>query len=301
MRFMKKVLVTGATGFIGNVLTRHLAEAGYDVRALIRPSRRSPRLPFGVPVEVAVSGLNDMRGLRSALLDVDVIYHFASEERRGGEADLLSTDIQGTKTLVEAAQEAGVNRFFYLSHLGADRASAFPVLTAKAIAEDHVRKSVLEYTILRSAVVFGPGDGFTTGVAQLLRRIPFFFFLPNEGETLLQPLWVEDLATLLVWSLEDDDTCRQTYEIGGPEFLTFRDIVSKIMSVLDIQKNYLSIGSPYLRFFTVLAEYILPAPPVNVYWLDYLAANHTCSLTTIPQRFNILPSRFGKRIDYLKE
>jgi len=300
MQTMKKILITGATGFIGKVLTRHLTETGYEVRALIRPSHQSPKLPLGIPVEVAVSGLNDPRGLRSALVDVDVIYHLASEERRGGEADLLRTDIQGTKALLQAAQDAQVERFFYLSHLGAERASAYPVLTAKAIAEEHIRKSSLDYTILRSGIVFGPNDGFTTGLVRLLRTVPFFFFLPDEGETLLQPLWVEDLATALVWALDDAATRRQIYQIGGPEFLTFREIIATIMEALVIKKTFISIRSPYLRFLTVLAEYVLPHPPVTVYWLDYLATNHTCSLTTIPQRFNLLPSRFGKRLEYLK-
>lgn len=301
MQPMKKILITGATGFIGKVLTRHLAEAGYEARALIRPSRQSPHLPLGVPVEVAVSGLNDPRGLRSALVDVDIIYHLASDERRGGKADLLRTDIQGTRTLLQAARESQVKRFFYLSHIGADRASAYPVLTTKAIAEEHIRKSTLDYTILRSGIVFGPGDGFTTGLVRLLRTIPFFFILPDEGDALLQPLWVEDLATTLVWALDDPDTRNQLYEIGGPEFLTFREIISTIMETLHIKKNLLPVRSPYLRFLTVLAESVLPNPPVNVYWLDYLATNHTCSLSTIPQRFNLLPSRFRKRLDYLKD
>lgn len=298
---MKKILITGATGFVGGALSRSLTEAGYEVRALIRPSRQSPALPMGVPVEAAVSGLNDPRGLRSALVDVDIVYHLASEERRGGEANLLRTDIQGTQALVEAAVEAKVERFFYLSHLGAERASAYPVLTAKAIAEEYIRKSSLDYTIIRSGLIFGPGDGFTTGITRLLRLVPFFFFLPDEGDTLLQPLWIEDLATILVWALDDSKAVRETYEIGGPEFLTFREITATIMEILNIKKTWVPVRSPYLRFLTVIAEYFLPNPPVTVYWLDYLATNHTCSLNIIPQTFNLLPSRFRKRLDYLKD
>ncbi|MEA2008799.1 MAG: NAD(P)H-binding protein [Chloroflexota bacterium] len=298
---MKKILITGATGFVGKVLTRYLTEAGYEVRALIRPSRQSPNFPVGVPVDVAVADLNDPRGLRSALVDVDVVYHLASEERHGGEANLLRTDIQGTQTLIEAAQDAKIERLFYLSHLGAERASAYPVLTAKAIAEDHIRKSSLDYTIIRTALLFGPGDGFTTGLTRLLRAVPFFFFIPDEGETILQPLWVEDLATTLVWALDDANTRRQTYKIGGPEFLTFREIVTTITETLLIKKILVPVRSPYLRLLTVLVEYFMTKPPVTVYWLDYLASNHTCSLTAISETFNILPSRFRKRLDYLKD
>lgn len=300
MQHMKKILITGATGFIGNALTRHLAEMDHDIRALIRPSPSTPQLPTGIPLEVAVSSLNDPRGLRAALVDIDIVYHLASEERRGGEADLLKTDIQGTQALVKAAAGAQVDRFFYLSHLGADRASAFPIMTAKAIAEESIRKSGLDYTIIRSAVVYGKNDHFTTGLAKLLQLIPFFFFLPGEGDTLIQPLWIEDLATALVWALDDDDTRRQLYEIGGPEQLTFREIVETLLQTLDTKKTLVPVHTPYLRILTIFAEYLFPTPPTNVFWLDYLGANRTCSLTTLPHHFNLLPSTFEKRLEYLE-
>lgn len=298
---MKKILITGATGFIGNALTRHLWDLEYEIRALLRPSPASPQLPPGIPLEVAVTSLNDPRGLRAALVDIDVVYHLASEERRGGEADLLKTDIQGTQQLVKAAEDTGVDRFYFLSHLGADRASAYPVMTAKAIAEDAIRKSSLDYTIIRSGVVYGKEDAFTNGLSQLIHLIPLVFFLPDGGETLLQPLWVEDLATALVWSLDDDDTRRKMYEIGGPEQLSFREIVSTLLNVLQKRRALVAVNTPYLRILTVLVEYLLPSPPTNVFWLDYLAANRTCSLTTLPHRFDLLPSYFGKRLDYLQD
>ena len=84
------ILVTGATGFIGRSLIRHLFETGRDVRVLIRPSRRSPRLPTGVPVEAAVASLSDERAIRAALKDVDTIFHLASAESQGRDANLLA-------------------------------------------------------------------------------------------------------------------------------------------------------------------------------------------------------------------
>lgn len=298
---MRKILLTGATGFIGKALTRHLSSAGYPVRVLLPPSPDSPDLPRGVPVEVSVAALNDPRGLRAALVDVDVIYHLASQERRGASADLLEIDIQGTRNLVDTAQEAGVDRFFFLSHLGADRASAYPIMTAKAIAEEHIRRSTLDYTILRTAQVFGPGDHFTNNLARLLQSLPLVFLLPDQGETLLQPLWIEDLATCMIWALDLDNTRREMYEIGGPEQLTFREIIQTLLDKLGIHRFLIPVQSAYLRMLTVAVEYFSRQPPTTVFWLDYLAANRTCSLQTIPHVFNLLPSRFGKRLDYLNK
>ena len=294
------ILVTGGTGFIGRALIRHLDEAGLPVRVLLRPSPDSPTIPRGVSMEVAVSSLEDERGLRAAMVGVDTIYHLVGVERRGAYADLVAIDIQGTQAVAEAAAAAGVERIFYISHLGADRASAYPVFKAKAIAEQFVRRSGVDYTIFRTGLVFGPQDGFTTGLAQLLYAQPLVFMLPGDGTSLVQPLWVEDLATCLTWALDDDATRNQIYELGGPEYLPFNEVVQTVMHTVGVQRRLLHVRPPYLRAITVLMENILPSLPVSVFWLDYLAANRTTALDTIPRFFNLMPSRLSQRLAYLR-
>jgi len=293
------ILVTGGTGFIGKALIRHLVEMGYPVRTLIRPSPRSPSLPRGVAVDVAVSGLNDERGLRAAMVGVDTIYHLASSEWRGPRASLLEVDIQGTRAVVQAATDAGVERIFYVSHLGADRASAYPVLKAKAIAEEFIRRSELTYTILRSAVVYGPNDALTSGLARILSVSPFMFLLPGGGDVQLQPLWVEDLVTCLTWSIDDLETYNRTIDIGGPEYMSFREIIGLVMQETGIRRRLVNLPPPYLRGLTVLLESLFPNLPVSVYWLDYLAVNRTTALDTMPRVFNLMPVRMAHRLAYL--
>ncbi len=294
------ILVTGGTGFIGKALLRNLVESGYPVRALIRPSPRSPELPRGVPVEVAVSSLSDERSLRAAMVGVKAVYHLAGVERRGAYADLMSVDIQGTRLVSEAATDAGVERIFYVSHLGADRASAFPVLKAKAIAEEYVRRSRVPFTIFRTAIVYGPNDGFTTSLARLFSVIPYFFFIPGNGRTLIQPLWVEDLVTCLTWALEDEATRDQTYEMGGPEYFTFLQVAEMVMHACNLPRRMVPVRPPYLRGMTVFLESVFPGLPVSVYWLDYLAANRTCALDTLPRLFHLMPARMSQRLGYLR-
>lgn len=294
------ILVTGGTGFIGQALIRHLVEAGYPVRTLIRPSRISPNLPKGVAVEVAVCSLSDERGLHAAMVGVDTVYHLAGGEWKGTRASLMDIDIRGTQTVAQAAAEAGVERFFSVSHLGADRASAYPVFKAKAIAEEHIRRSGVDYTILRSAIVYGPRDGFTTGLARLLHSLPFIFLVPGDGTNLLQPLWVEDLVTCLVWALEDERTRNQVIDVGGPEQLSFRQITQLVMRATGVQRRLVVLRPPYLRALTILLEHMLPGLPVSVYWIDYLAANHTCALDSLPRTFNLMPARISQRLAYLQ-
>jgi NADH dehydrogenase len=295
-----RVLVTGATGFIGRAVVAKLTQAGHDVRILLRPSHASPRLPRNIPVEVGLSSLTDARGVRAALLDVEAVIHLASGEGHGSRADLTESDAEATRMLTEAAGEGGVRRLLFLSHLGADRASAYPVLQAKALAEDAIRRGRVPYTILRSSAVYGPEDRFTTALAMTLALSPGLFFLPSGGTTLLQPLWIGDLATALVWALEEDGLVGRTYEAGGPEYLTLREIVQLVMGAARIRRLLAEARPWALRVFFRLGEFVLPRPPFTPFWIDYLAIGRTASLDTLPRSFGLQPSRMQDNLGYLR-
>lgn len=293
------ILVTGGTGFVGQALIRQLVQNGWSVRILLRPSAKSPNLPLGVPLDVAVCSLKDQRSLKAALKDVQFVFHLAGSERLGSRSDLTGVDVEGAEALAQAAAHTGVQQFFLLSHLGADRFSAYPVLKAKALAEGHVIRSGVNYTIFRSAPVFGPGDQFTTAFANTLRISPGFFLLPGDGSSLLQPIGIEDLVMCFVLALGEPKSRNQIYEIGGSEFLSFRTILDMIMSVLSIRRKLISISPAYLRIIALYAENFSRTFPLSLFWLDYLSADRTCSLDALPRSFGLLPARFSQHLDYL--
>ena len=294
------IMITGGTGFVGNALIRQLSTLGYPIKLLIRPSKSSPNFPTGIPLDVAIASFSDMKGLRAAMKGVDIIFHLASAESSGRQAQLNLVDVQGTEMLAQAASQAKVNRFIYLSHLGADNASAYPLLKAKAFAERAIKKTNLPYTIVRSAVAFGKDDHFTNGLASLLKLSPFVVMLPDEGSTLLQPIWVDDLATALTWAIDMPQTINETIEIGGPEYLSFKEICTLITEKMGIKRHFINVPPVLLRFFTEIFETITPNFPSSVFWLDYLATNRTTSMDVLPREFSLIPARMHQRLDYLK-
>ena len=164
------ILVTGGTGFIGRILVSHLVTLGYPVRLLLNPSRDYPKLPRGVSVEVAISSMNDERNLRASMKDIDTVFHLVGTEWKGIHAEFEEVDIRAARMFSKVAKGMGVERFIYLSHIGADRASAYNLLRAKAIAEAAIRESGVPYTIVRSGIVYGQNDHFTTTLREFVRN-----------------------------------------------------------------------------------------------------------------------------------
>ncbi|MCX6054699.1 MAG: NAD(P)H-binding protein [Chloroflexi bacterium] len=294
------ILVTGGTGFIGRNLVKSLVDTGKQVRLLIKPSSISPSFPRGIPVEVAVSSLTDPRGVRAALKDVTQVFHLAGAERRGSRGDLHSVDVEGTVTLIQAIKDSKVERVYTLSHHGASRSSAYPILKAKAIAENWIINSGIPYTILRTGSIFGPGDQFTIPLCDLIRIFPFFFFLPGKGHVLLQPLWIDDLIHVMNLVMEDPKAVNRIYSIGGIEALPYREIVQIVLRKIEKKRIIIPVSSAYLRYLTLWIDQLFPKFPVSIFLLDLLAEDRTANLDSLPRDFGIIPARFHQTLDYLK-
>jgi uncharacterized protein YbjT (DUF2867 family) len=286
------ILITGATGFVGRRLVRRLAgDAGLKVRVLLRPGSDTDRLPRGVPVHIMMGNLTDMDSLLAAMEGVHTVFHLVGTETRGRHAQLKEADIAGAQAVIEAGLSARIGRLVYVSRVGADRASAFPVLRAKGEIEDAIRTSGLSHTIFRSGVLFGEGDRFSEHIAMLVRAFPFYF-VPGDGETVFQPLWVEDLVTCLAMSLEDLDLIDATISVGGPELLTYRRLVMRVMYAIRSPRPI--IGLPLLahQAGAWFLDGLFARWPFTQQWVEMLSTPQTADLGAIERHFGFRPSAF---------
>ncbi len=294
------ILVTGGTGFVGQTLIRHLVSLGYPVRLLLNPSNDAPRIPKGIPVDVAIAGIQDERNLRAAMKGVQTVFHLVGTEWRGINADFLQTDVRAAEMLASVAVQMKVERFFYLSHIGADKSSAYALLKAKALAETVIRDSGIPYTILRTAVLYGSGDHFTES---FLKYAAFFFgtaLLPGKGESRIQPIWIEDLVTCLLLCLDDRKTVFQTLQLGGMEVLSIRECVEMILSAAGKKTRIMTISPVWWRTLLIAMEQWFGSFPRMYFWADYLAEDRITALDVLPRDFGLMPTRMSQNLGYLR-
>lgn len=215
------VLLAGGTGFVGTYLSRELSKRGHDVTALSRS-------PNGAPdgVETAIGDVTAYDSIESVVEGRDVVVNLVSLSPlfrpSGGEQMHDTIHRGGTKNLLRAAEAGDVDRFVQVSALGADPEGPTHFIRAKGRAERLVRSSDLDWVIFRPSVVFGDGGEFVSFTKKLAP--PYVTPLPGGGETRFQPIYVEDVASMIADGVEDDGHVGEQYEIGGPEVLTLAQV-----------------------------------------------------------------------------
>ncbi|MFO7322949.1 MAG: NAD-dependent epimerase/dehydratase family protein [Chloroflexota bacterium] len=285
------ILVTGATGFVGRHVVRRLLAEGRAVRCLL-PASRQQQLPWSQPVEIVTGTVLDDEALFRAVTGAHVIIHLENAQWWGRPRDLERIELAGTQNLITAARAARVGRIITLSHLGAAPAAGYPLLRYKGMVEEAIRTSGLAYTILRSGLAFGEDDAFVNHLAMQLRANPFFFLMPGRGEVVLHPIYIEDLVSAIVCSLDSPDVVDQTIEIGGPEYMTLDDLVRTVMRVSGMRRVIIPVPPYVLRWLTGIWSRVLPRSLITAQWLDILATNRTARLGNIFEYFGIRPRRF---------
>lgn len=295
------ILVTGAAGFIGKAVVSALDMSGHTVRCLVRASRleSETRDRNTLRVDLAAADLDYQSKLRECLVGVETVVHLASAQRRGGWEDLMSVDYRGTRELISAARDIGVGRFIYLSSVGAERASAFPLLRSKGIIEQFVRNSGIPYTIIRGSVVFGPEDSFTNAIVVAMKLFPFVFPRPGSGQVLLQPIWIGDFAECIRKAVVDGRFAKETISIGGPEFMSVDQLLQGIMRIAECSRVLVPIPLPSMRFIVGLLKSFLPNSPISTNWLDLISRDNTCEINGVYRHFGLRPTRFVDAAGYL--
>ena len=217
-----KIVVTGAFSYTGKYITRRLLDKGEQVITLTNHPDRPD--PFGGRVQAFPLDFGQVDGLTARLAGADVLVNtYWVRFDRGSITQ--SGAVENTRTLVQAAQAAGVRRLVHISITNPSSVSHLPYFSGKAANEQAVFDSGVSYSILRPTLIFGKEDILINNLAWILRRFPFFAQI-GDGQYKLQPVYVDDLADIACQSVYSRENT--VLDITGPETYSFDEMVALI-------------------------------------------------------------------------
>ncbi len=219
-----KVLVTGASGFIGQRLVKALCAAGEQPRCLLRRSRLLP------PGAEAVNGdLLQAETLTQALAGIDTVYYLV-HSMAAGRSGFESRERTAAINFIAAAANAGVRRVIYLGGLGETGSGLSEHLQSRLEIGNLLKAAPFATTFLRAAIILGKGGASFEMIRWLVERLPVMI-TPRWVSTRCQPIAVDDVIRYLTGCLHDDRTAGETFDIGGPEILTYREMMERFAAI----------------------------------------------------------------------
>jgi len=237
-----RVLLTGATGFVGRALGEELVRRGHTVRALVR-RESGDRIPAGSGWEVSMGDILDTHACLRAVTGCDAVVHLVGIRREnphtGTTYEAMHTE--ATYSIVDAARRKRVPRFVHMSALGTRPDAASRYHRTKWEAEEIVRRSGMRWTIFRPSVIFGEGDEFHTILVDLVQRpvVPII----DGGKSLLQPVARTNVVAAMADALTMPETRGEVYEVAGPERIAFVDLVEGVARYCGVWPNYVRVSS----------------------------------------------------------
>src|SRR3954471_3570572 len=252
------VAVTGVTGYVGGRLVPELLAAGYRVRAIARNPDRLRGRPWYDQVEHARADASDLDQIRAALDGTDVAYYLIHSLGSGRKFE--STDRRTALTFAQAAREQGVGRIVYLGGLYPEGEDLSPHLASRTEVGEILLASGVPTTVLRAAVILGSGSASFEMMRYLTERLPAMT-VPRWVDNRIQPIAIRDVLRYLVGSAAMPPEVNRGFDIGGPDVLTYRDMMQRYAEAADLKRRII-VGVPVLtpKLSSLWVSLVTPVP-----------------------------------------
>jgi len=285
-----KILVAGGTGFVGSHIVAALLESMPEVTVRVL-SRRAPTYNrWGPRVEHIQGNVTIGATLPVAVLDAEVVIdcvqfpgHPVENPAKGW--TYRRVDGIGTKNLLEACERVGTRRFVYFSRAGASVESREPWLRAKWMAEETVRRSRMEHTILRPALIYGPEDRNLNRFITFNRRLPLIPLI-GDGRRTVQPVSVFDVARIAVLSASKMEAANRTFELGGPQLLTINEVVHTVQRVTGKSRPLFHLPVGVAKIIAGILA-MVPNPPLTPAAVDFAIRQNSVDAAPTESFFHI--------------
>ena len=252
-----KILVTGASGYIGGRLLPELVARGYQVRAMVRGDvqvyqRKWPE------IEVVQADALDIISLSAALENIDTAYYLIHSLHLGYKR-FEDADIQAAKNFRKAAEEKQIKRIIYLGGLGDFKAVFSSHLKNRIEVATELGSGHIPVTFLRAAIIIGSGSASYEIIHHLVSK-SLIIFIPPWAQNWCQPISIRDVVKYLVGVLEVPETKGESFDLGGPDVLIYEDLLEIFSDILGKRTNLITLPVPYTGMYAFLASLITPVP-----------------------------------------
>ncbi|MCX7793783.1 MAG: complex I NDUFA9 subunit family protein [Thermodesulfovibrionales bacterium] len=294
---MNKLFIAGGTGFVGTHLIEALLEQGLSFKCLVRDEKKALKLKEE-GIETHIGDITDKASLKDALKGIDIVVHLVGIIE-GSKEDFKKIHVEGTENLIKEALKSDIKLFVYQSALGASLKGETPYEKTKALAEELVISSGIPYIIFRPSLIIGRGDGFTKKLTDIIKNFPVIP-VPGDGKTRFQPVYIGDWVKAFIKAVFYKKEKNSLYEIGGPEHLSYNEILEILMEATGIRKPIIHIpllliktGLPAGRIIKQLgADIPLPTPDQ----LKLLKKDNITDPDIIKKNFGFEPLKYREAV-----
>ena len=283
---------------MGRAVVRELQEHHHRVRCLVHTPGNERMFPDR-SVEVHYGSVSDPEALARALYDVEAVIHLVGIIRRSRNRTYDLINRQGVANVVAAAKEVGVKHFIQVSALGATNDAGYPYLYSKWRGDQEVVNSGLSYTIVRPSIMFGPGDEFLNTLAGLVRTTPVVP-VAGSGRNRFQPIAVADMARCLALTVDREDLKGKIVEIGGPDQLSYNEVISLIARTLGKRRLRLHVPVWMMYIATVILQKVVSRPPVTTDQLKMIAIRNVAETSIVQETFGFTPRPLEGNIEFIR-
>lgn len=257
----KLVTIFGGSGFVGSQIVRDLARRGYRIRVAVRrPDLAFHLQPLGGvgQIKAIQANLRYRWSVDRAVEGADAVINCVGILYQAGGQRFDAVQAFGARAIAEAARAQNISNVVHLSAIGADASSDIAYLKSKAEGEEAMLETVPDAVVMRPSLLFGPGDGFFNRFASIAGSAPALPLF-GGGETKLQPVYVGDVAAAVVKAIDGDAKTGTTYELGGPDVVTFRQCMERMLETIGRRRTLVPIPFAAARMMgSVLG--LLPKP-----------------------------------------